>query len=180
MHGGGEERRGGGEARESVRAGTLGHRFTRLPLFYDPAKCRPPPLHLPPCPAPTPTIGRQGQAAELDSILLDSLPCLFLKTTLSLSLSLSEKLTSFVRQYQGRGSGSGGGGGPRAAASSPCVEVNLACCSYSRERGDRRESFLNEEEMEDKREVIPLVIEGRREGRVLGYAQVSRPCFTAP
>lgn len=50
----------------------------------------------------------------------------------------------------------------------------------ARERGDRRESFLNEEEMEDKREVIPLVIEGRREGRVLGYAQVSRPCFTAP
>lgn len=97
-----------------------------------------------------------------------------------LSLSLSEKLTSFVRQYQGRGSGSGGGGGPRAAASSPCVEINLACCSCSRERGDRRESFLNEEEMEDKREVIPLVIEGRREGRVLGYAQVSRPCFTAP
>lgn len=26
--------------RESVRAGTLGHRFTRLLLFYDPTKCR--------------------------------------------------------------------------------------------------------------------------------------------
>lgn len=63
-------RKRGEEARESVRAGTLGHRFTRLPLFYDPAKCRPPPP--PHCPAPTPTIGRQGQAAtRLDSTRID-------------------------------------------------------------------------------------------------------------
>jgi hypothetical protein len=39
----GEGGRGGGgerEERESVRAATLGHRFTRLPPFYDPTKCR--------------------------------------------------------------------------------------------------------------------------------------------
>lgn len=55
---------GGGEARESVRAGTLGHRFTRLPLFYDPAKCRPPP---PLCPAPTPRSVVKGRKPRLDS-----------------------------------------------------------------------------------------------------------------
>jgi len=31
---------GEGEGRESVRTAALEHRFTRLPLFYDPAKCR--------------------------------------------------------------------------------------------------------------------------------------------
>ena len=180
MHGGGEERRGGGEARESVRAGTLGHRFTRLPLFYDPAKCRPPPLHLPPCPAPTPTIGRQGQAAELDSILLDSIPCRFRKTTLSLSLSLSLRNSprSFanIKVVEAEAEGEAAHAPQQVA---PAWRLILRAVP-ARERGDRRESFLNEEEMEDKREVIPLVIEGRREGRVLGYAQVSRPCFTAP
>ena len=133
----GSRRKRGEEARESVRAGTLGHRFTRLPLFYDPAKCRPPPP--PHCPAPTPTIGRQGQAAtRLDSNRsavvfekLDSSPFL-------------EKLTSSVRQYQGRGAVHGGGGAPTRASKHPVAPawtVNLPVGRVRSVDTERRESF---------------------------------------
>lgn len=136
----GSRRKRGEEARESVRAGTLGHRFTRLPLFYDPAKCRPPPP--PHCPAPTPTIGRQGQAAtRLDSTRIESIRRRFRKTRL---VSVPRE-THLVRSPISRSRrGHGGGGAPTRASKHPVAPawtVNLPVGRVRSVDTERRESF---------------------------------------
>lgn len=171
----GEERRWGG-------ARICQGRHTRAQIYKAAAVLRP--RKVPPAAPPPPSLpraytndrsSRTGRGTRLDSTRLDTSS--FSKND-SLSLSLRNSPRSFanIKVVEAEAEGEAAHAPQQVA---PAWRLILRAVP-ARERGDRRESFLNEEEMEDKREVIPLVIEGRREGRMLGYAQVSRPCFTAP